>query len=110
MDYFLISLIPIFGITLSSISKKNNLLEILKYNLIIFLSCILIFFVGLLLLLSQLGTLVANPLFPEYLRIEPFNYYSSLFISFGIALPFIFTRNKVEENRNDIDEIGQQEF
>ena len=70
--------------------KLKNLSEILKGNLIICLSCVLTFSIGLLFLISKIGSLSENPLIPEYLRVEPFKQYSSFFIVLGLILPFLF--------------------
>ena len=79
-DYLLISSIPIFSILLTEKRKRKNLSEILQDNLIICLSCVLTFSIGLFILLSKIGSPSENPLIPEYLRTEPFKQYSLFFI------------------------------
>ena len=91
-DYLLISSIPICGLMLTKKRKRKNLSEILKDNLIICLSCVLTFSIGLFILISKIGSPSENPFFPEYLRVEPFKQYSLFFIILGLILPFIFTR------------------
>lgn len=105
-DYLFISLIPICSLILSEKRKRKNLSEILKDNLIICLSCILTFSIGLFILISKIGSLSENPLFPEYIRVEPFKQYSLFFIILGLILPFLFTR-KVEETKSKIELIGK---
>ena len=107
-DYLLISLIPIFGLMLTEKRKRKSLSEILKENLIILLSCILTFSIGLLILITKIGSPGENPLIPEYLRVEPFKIYSSFFIALGIILPFLFIRKVVEETESGIEEIGKK--
>ena len=91
-DYLLVSSIPICGLILTKKKKRNNLFEILKHDLIICLSCILIFSIGLFILTSKIGSPSENPLIPQYLRVEPFKQYSLFFITLGLVLPFLFTR------------------
>ena len=86
--------------------KQKNLTEILKNNLKICLSCILTYIIGLLLLLTKIGSPSENPLIPEYLRIEPFKQYSIYCIAFGLIFPFILIRNDNREKNKRIEEIG----
>lgn len=108
LDYFLISLIPICGKILAEKRKRKNLSEILKNNLIIFLSCILTFSIGLFILISKIGSPSENPLIPEYLRVEPFKAFSTFFIALGILLPFLLIKKNVESVENIIEEIGSK--
>lgn len=98
-DYLLISSIPICSILLTEKRKRKNLSEILQDNLIICLSCVLTFSIGLFILISKIGSPSENPLIPEYLRTEPFKQYSLFFIILGLILPFIFTRKVVEKRK-----------
>ena len=107
-DYLLISSIPICSILLTEKRKRKNLSEILQDNLIICLSCVLTFSIGLFILISKIGSPSENPLIPEYLRTEPFKQYSLFFIILGLILPFIFTRKVVEKTKSDIELIGKQ--
>jgi len=106
LDYFLISLVPIFGLLMNSKRRINSLTEILKHNLIILFSCILTFTIGLCLLISKIGSPGENPLLPQSLRVEPFRAYSSFFIALGIILPFLLFKNNVEEKEDRVEEIG----
>lgn len=108
LDYLLISLIPICGLMLTEKRKRKNLSEILKDNLIISLSCVLTFSIGLFILISKIGSPSEKPLIPEYLRVEPFKQYSLFFIILGLILPFLFTRKEVEETKSEIELIGKQ--
>ncbi|MFH6994780.1 hypothetical protein [Flavobacterium sp. FlaQc-48] len=107
-DYLLISSIPICGLMLTEKRKRKNLSEILKDNLIICLSCLLTFSIGLLILISRIGSPSQNPLIPEYLRVEPFKQYSLFFIFLGLILPFLLTRKEVKETKSKIELIGKQ--
>ncbi|TWH98755.1 hypothetical protein IQ05_03225 [Flavobacterium tiangeerense] len=107
-DYLLISSIPICGLMLTEKRKRKNLSEILKDNLIICLTCLLTFSIGLLILISRIGSPSQNPLIPEYLRVEPFKQYSLFFIFLGLILPFLLTRKEVEETKSEIELIGKQ--
>ena len=107
-DYLLISSIPICGLMLTEKRNSKNLSEILKDNLIIYLSCVLAFSIGLLLLISKIGSPSENPLIPEYLRVEPFKQYSSFFIVLGLIFPFLFIRKEVEETESGIEKIGKK--
>ena len=106
LDYFLISLIPFIGLLINSKRKINSLTEILKIDLIILLSCIGTFCIGVCLLLSKIGSPVENQLLPEYLRLEPFKEYSSFLIVLGIILAFLLVKYDVKETENRIEEIG----
>ena len=101
LDYFLISLIPIFGLILNSKRKENKLTVIIKDNLIILICCIVTFSIGLLILISKIGSPGSNPLIPEYLRVEPLSIYSTIFLGIGITLPFLLVKGKAEENQNE---------
>ena len=105
-DYLIISSIPIHGVMLTKKRKNKNLSEILKVNLIICLSCVLTFSIGLIILISKIGSSGENPLIPEYLRVEPFKQYSTFFIVLGIILPFSIIPKEVEETKSEIEEIG----
>ena len=107
-DYLLISSIPICAIMLTEKRNKNSLLEILKYNIIILLNCIVTFSVGLFILLSKIGGPSSNPLIPQYLRVEPFKQYSLFFIVLGLILPFLFTQKVVKEKKSEIELIGKK--
>lgn len=100
LDYLFISSIPICSLMLTEKRKQKNLSNNLKDNLIICLSCLLTFGIGLVLLISRIGSPSQNPLFPEYLRVEPFKQYSLILIILGLLLPFLFTRKVVEETKN----------
>lgn len=95
-DYLLISSIPICSLMLTEKRKQKNLSEILKDNLIICLSCILTFSIGLLILISKIGSPSENPLIPEYLRVEPFKAFSIFLIALGILLPFLLIKKKTD--------------
>jgi hypothetical protein len=88
--------------------KRNNFTEIIKANVIIFLSCISTFSFGLIILISKIGSPGENPLIPQYLRVEPFKIYSTFFIALGIIIPFFLIKIVVKEIENGIDEIGKQ--
>lgn len=103
LDYFLISLVPFFGLLLNSKRKINSWTEVLKVNLIILSSCIGTFSIGLCLLISKIGSLSENPLIPKYLRVEPFKEYSSFLIALGIILPFLWVKNNVKETKSEIE-------
>jgi len=105
LDYFFISLIPIFGLLLNSRRKENSFAEIIKDNFTISISCILTFSIGLLILISKIGSPGENPRIPEYLRVEPFKIYSTFFIIAGIILPFFLIKNKLKNVENEIEEI-----
>ncbi|MBC5836234.1 hypothetical protein G6N05_15195 [Flavobacterium sp. F372] len=107
LDYFLISLIPVFGLLLNSERKVNSFVEILKDNLTILLCCLITFSVGLFILITKIGSPSANPLIPEYLRVEPLKIYSTFFIGIGIILPFLINKKYVEKTENRIEEIGK---
>lgn len=107
-DYLLISSIPICSLILTEKRKRKNLSEILKCNLIICLSCVLTFSIGLFILISKIGSPSENPLFPEYLRVEPFKQYSLFSIVSGLILPFLFTQKEVEETKSGVELIGKQ--
>lgn len=108
-DYLLISLIPICGLMLMEKRKRKNLSEILKNNFIIFLSCILTFSIGLLILISKIGSPSENPLIPTYLRVEPFKAYSTFLIALGILLPLLVIKKGVENGENIIEQIGSKD-
>ncbi len=108
LDYLLISLIPICGLMLAEKMKRKSLSDILKQNVIILLSCTLTFSIGLLILITEIGSPGENPLIPENLRVEPFKIYSSFFIALGIILPFIFIQKVVEVTESGIEEIGKK--
>lgn len=107
LDYFFISLIPIFGLLLNSKKKVNSFAEILKDNLTILLCCLITFSIGILLLITKIGSPSSNPLIPEYLRVEPFKIYSTFFIGIGIILPFLFIRKVVKATKSEIELIGK---
>jgi hypothetical protein len=108
LDYILISSLPFIGFLINTKRKESNLTETLKTSLIISLSCIGTFSIGLCLLISKIGSPSENPLFPEYLRVEPFKEYSSFLIALGIVLSFLFTKKNIEETENGIEEIGRE--
>ena len=107
-DYIFISLIPICGLILTEKRKQKNLSDILKNSLIIFLSSVLTFIIGLFILISKIGSPSENPLIPKYLRVEPFKQYSLFFIILGLILPFIFTRKVVKVTKSEIELIGKK--
>lgn len=108
LDYLLISLIPIFGFLLNSKSKRNSVAEILKANAIITLTCVSSFTIGVLILISRIGSIVENPLIPQSIRVEPFKFYSTFLLAFGIILPFLLIKSEIKNLENNIDEIGKQ--
>ena len=108
LDYILISSLPLIGFLINSKRKDNDLTETLKISFILSLSCIGTFSIGLCLLISKIGSPIENPLFPEYIRVEPFKEYSSFLIALGIVLSFLFTKKNIEETENGIEEIGRE--
>ncbi|WP_026726535.1 hypothetical protein [Flavobacterium sasangense] len=108
LDYLLISSIPICSLMLTEKRKRVKLTKILKANLIICLSCVLTFIIGLFILISEIGSPSENPLIPKYLRVEPFKQYSSFFIILGLILPFLFTQKVVKEVKSEIELIKKQ--
>lgn len=108
LDYLLIALFPVFGLLLNSKRKGNSFKEIFKDYLIILLCCLITFSIGLFILITKIGSPSANPLIPEYLRVEPFKIYSTFFIGIGIILPFFSIKKYVQETENIIEEIGKE--
>lgn len=108
LDYFIISLIPFIRLLINYKRKINSLAEILKVDLMILLSCIVTFSIGLCLLFSKIGSPSENPLLPEYLRVEPFKEYSAFLIVLGIILAFLLVKYDVKETENRIEEIGME--
>ncbi len=65
LDYFLISLIPIFGLLLNSKGNRNSFTEILKANAIIAATCVATFTIGVFILFSKVGSPGENPIIPQ---------------------------------------------
>lgn len=103
-DYLVIASFPIFAILLNSKRKKHNFLSIIFDNIIIIISSIFTFVIGLI-ILTQIGN-IKNPLIPQYLLAEPFKVYSTFFISCGIIIPFLLIKKEEQENKDEIENIG----
>ena len=86
---------------MNSKKKENGFIKIIKDNLIISLCCFITFSVGLLILITKIGSPSSNPLILEYLRVEPFRIYSTFFIGIGIILPFFLIKDKALENQSN---------
>ena len=106
-DYLIISSIPMCSLILTEKRNWKNLSEILINNLIVCLSCVVSFSTGLLVLISKIGSPSNNPLFPQYLRVEPFKIYSTLFIGIGIILPFLIGKKYITKTEYKIEESGK---
>ncbi|WP_296145646.1 hypothetical protein [uncultured Flavobacterium sp.] len=103
IDYLIIASFPIFGILLSKRQGNNSFLLLLFNNLKIIISCLITFFIGLLIL--TIFEKPENPLFPQYLIFEPFHLYSAFWICIGVIFPFLLTP-KTEIKNDEIDSIG----
>jgi hypothetical protein len=84
LDYLLISLVPIFGLLQNSQSKRNSFTDILKKNVIISITSIATFSVGLLILILKIGSPSENQLIPKHLRVDPFKFYATFLIALEI--------------------------
>ena len=107
IDYSLISLIPILGLLLNYKNEIKKFPKILKDNLTILFCCFITFVIGLFILTTKIGSPSANPLIPEYLRVEPFKIYSTLFIGLGMFVPFLLNKKYSKKTENEIEEIGK---
>lgn len=104
IDYLIIASFPIFGMLLSKKQGSNSLLILFFDNLKIIISCLVTFFIGLL-IITIFGK-PENPLIPQYLIIEPFHLYSAFWIGFGIIFPFLLTP-KAKIKNDEINSIGK---
>ncbi|WP_157972988.1 hypothetical protein [Aureibaculum luteum] len=87
LDYLTFASIPVFGMLYNSTRAEFKKSELLL-DLLTVLFCVLIIFGIGLYFLIYIGR-SPNPLFPEYLLIEPFDFYSTMLIGIGIATPFL---------------------
>lgn len=103
IDYLIIACFPIFGMLLSKRQRSNSLLLLLLENLKIIISCLITFFIGLLIIV--IFGKPQNPLIPQSLIFETFHLYSAFWIAIGIIIPFLVT-SKVEIKNDEINSIG----
>ena len=89
IDYLLISMIPIAGTLFNTKRKDFKKSELVKDILTIILFTILFFTLGIYLLVYFSDP---NPLIPKSVKLEPFNFYITIFLIIGILFPFILSK------------------
>ncbi|XLS27656.1 hypothetical protein ACJD0Z_10655 [Flavobacteriaceae bacterium M23B6Z8] len=104
LDYLTLASFPFFGMLYNSRRAEFKESELTKDIFTVLISIIITFGIGLYLLIYFGNS--ANPLIPEYLLIEPFDLYSTLFIGIGIVLPFLLIKRT--EKPDGINEIGTE--
>lgn len=96
LDYLILSSIPIFGLFFNSTRKEFKKTELIMDTITILFCVIITFGIGLY-ILTFIGK-PENPLMPQYILTEPFDFYSTMFIGIGIVIPFLII--KLMKNKN----------
>lgn len=90
LDYLVFASFPIFGLLYNSTRSEFKKSELLMDSMTVLGFIILMVSIGLY-FLTFIGR-PKNPLFPQSILIEPFDLYSTLLISIGIATPFLLVK------------------
>ena len=90
LDYLILASFPFFGMLYNSTRMKFKKSELIIDIITVLFFVIIIFGIGLY-MLTFLGR-SSNPLIPEYLLTEPFDLYSIIILSIGIATPFLIMK------------------
>lgn len=90
LDYLLLSLIPVYGMLFNSTRAQFKLGQLIMDITTILFWVTIMFGIGLN-VLTFIGK-PENPLMPQYIRTEPFDYYITIFIGSGIAIPFLILK------------------
>ncbi len=102
LDYLTLASFPFFGMLYNSTRTEFKESKLIKDIFTVLIFIIITFGIGLYLLIYFGRS--PNPLIPEYLLIEPFDLYSTLFIGIGIGLPFLLIKRT--KKMDEINEIG----
>ena len=101
LDFILLSSIPIVALYLNKKRTVFNLTELIIDNLTLAVSVIIVSVIAFYFLTEHSTS--PNPLIPNNVILEPFNFFWTLVIGFGMILPFIVikqTKRKKKENTN----------
>ena len=90
LDYLTLASFPLFGMLYNSTRKEFKKSELVMDIINVLFCVIIVYGIGLY-LLTFLGR-SSNPLVPEYLLTEPFNFYSTIILGTGIATPFLIIK------------------
>lgn len=101
LDFILLSSIPIIALYLNKKRTEFYLNELIIDNLTLVISVIITSVISFYFLTKHSTS--TNPLIPNNVIIEPFSFFWTLVIGFGLVLPFIIikqTKRKKKENTN----------
>jgi hypothetical protein len=90
LDYVLLAGVPVFGMLYNSTRSRFRKQELIMDLLTLFFSMLIFFGIGIFFLIFVGGQ--ENPLIPNHLLTEPFDIYLTLFIGYGILIPFILIK------------------
>ncbi len=101
LDFILLCSIPIIALYLNKKRAEFNLTELIIDNVTLIISVIVVSVIAFYFLTEHSTS--TNPLIPDNIIIEPFNFFWTLVIGLGLILPFIVikqTKRKNKENNN----------
>lgn len=97
IDHFLVHFFPLIFIPFLLRRKLNFSKQMLLMTIIGIFSIFMLFLVGMAIGIYTWGSDPTEPLLPEYILIQPFEYYWTVFISIGISIPILILRNKTKK-------------
>lgn len=92
LDYLTLASIPFFGMIYNATRVEFKERELVADILTVLFFVVIMFGIGILLMIFSAKH--SNPLIPDYLKAEPFDLYSTIFIGIGILMPYLIIKLK----------------
>lgn len=90
LDYLIFATIPFFGMIYNSTRNEFKVKELITDIFTVLFFVIIVFGIGLFIMVFSARH--SNPLIPDYLKVEPFDLYSTILIGIGILMPYLIIK------------------
>lgn len=102
IDHFLVQFTPLFFVYPIIKNKLSYSKELIKTTVLGICTLFLSILSGILLGILTWPHDESSPLLPEYIRVQPFGNYWTIFIIIGICVPFVMLIRKSKLNKTEI--------
>ena len=90
LDYLVFASFPFFGMIYNSTRMEFKVKELIIDIFTVLFFVIIVFGIGLFIMVFSAKH--SNPLIPDFLKAEPFDLYSTIFIGIGILMPYLIIK------------------
>jgi formate-dependent nitrite reductase membrane component NrfD len=102
IDHFIVQFSPLIFIYPILKRKLNYIKEILLTTIIGIGTISLLLLIGIFIGIYTWKSVDSSPLIPDYLLVQPFENYWTIFIVIGLLIPILILRNKNKRKKTDV--------